>query len=131
MTRKLFGTEGELAAKNMKRNRKKYRSTIISLFVSIILFMTVNSFVEYSFRSTLKIYNEYNFNVYAAAPEETLNKLANFAYIDRYAITNSVFMSLYVDENQLNDKIISDMKDSGYDNERQKVRNISQVINFG
>ena len=34
---KLFGIEGEVAYKNIKRNKKKYRITVISLFISIVL----------------------------------------------------------------------------------------------
>lgn len=120
LTRKLFGVEGELAAKNMKRNRKKYRSTIISLFVSIILFMTVNAFAEYSFRSSLKVYNDYNFNVVASAPKEALERITKFDNIDKYSITNEAYMTLYVDENELNTKIRTDMKRNNYNEEKKK-----------
>lgn len=44
LTRKLFGYEGELALKNMKRNKKKYRIIVASLAVSVVLFLSVNSF---------------------------------------------------------------------------------------
>ena len=45
--RKIFGIEGELALKNIKRNRKKYSVTIISLFISTVLFITFSSFINY------------------------------------------------------------------------------------
>lgn len=44
---KLFGMEGGLADKNFRRNRKKYRATVLSLFVSIVLFVSASSFVDY------------------------------------------------------------------------------------
>lgn len=44
---KLFGMEGALADKNFRRNRKKYRATVLSLFVSIVLFVSASSFVDY------------------------------------------------------------------------------------
>lgn len=44
---KLFGIEGELALKNMKRNRKKYRITIISLFISIVTFIAFYTYLDY------------------------------------------------------------------------------------
>ena len=47
LSRRLFGFEGELALKNLKRNRKKYRATIFSLVISIILFNTVSAFTMY------------------------------------------------------------------------------------
>lgn len=47
LTLKLFGFEGMLATKYYKRNRKKYRATIISLFISIVLFISASSFCMY------------------------------------------------------------------------------------
>lgn len=47
ITYKLFGFEGMLASKNFKRNRRKYRATVVSLFVSVVLFITAGSFCSY------------------------------------------------------------------------------------
>ena len=47
LIRKIFGIEGELALKNIKRNRKKYSVTIVSLFISTVLFITFSSFINY------------------------------------------------------------------------------------
>lgn len=44
---KLFGFEGMLANKNFKRNRRKYHMTVASLTLSVILFLTANSFSMY------------------------------------------------------------------------------------
>ena len=35
--RKLFGMEAELALKNFRRNRRRYRATILSLVISLVL----------------------------------------------------------------------------------------------
>mgnify|MGYP005775614531 FL=1 len=45
--RKLFGIEGDIAFKNIKRNKKKYRITVISLFISIVMFNTFTSYLGY------------------------------------------------------------------------------------
>lgn len=47
LTEKLFGFPGALAAKNFKRSRKQYRSTVISLFMSIVLFISAFTFSDY------------------------------------------------------------------------------------
>ena len=47
LTEKLFGFEGTMAAKNFKRNRKRYRATVISLFLSVTLFISASSFCDY------------------------------------------------------------------------------------
>lgn len=44
---KIFGFEGMMASKNFKRNRKRYRSTVFSLFISIVLFISSSSFCSY------------------------------------------------------------------------------------
>ena len=44
---KLFGLSGTLALKYYKRSKKKYRSTVLSLFMSILLFVSASSFTGY------------------------------------------------------------------------------------
>lgn len=44
---RVFGFEGMLANKNFKRNRKKYRLTVFSLAISVILFIGSASFNHY------------------------------------------------------------------------------------
>ena len=46
LTRALFGFEAEVALKNLKRNRRKYRSTVISLAISLVLFLTVSTYAK-------------------------------------------------------------------------------------
>lgn len=45
--RRLFGFEAELAMKNFRRSRRKYRATIVSLVISLVLFLTVSSYVQF------------------------------------------------------------------------------------
>lgn len=47
LTEKLFGLPGTLAEKNYRRDRRKYKSTVISLTMSIVLFVTVSLFMRY------------------------------------------------------------------------------------
>lgn len=44
---RLFGFPGLLAAKNFKRDRKRYRATILGLFLSVTLFVSASSFCSY------------------------------------------------------------------------------------
>lgn len=50
--RKIFGFEGSLAAKNIKRNRKRYRITVFSIVISVVLFVTFKSFIDMTLTST-------------------------------------------------------------------------------
>lgn len=56
ITRRLFGIEGELALKNLKRNKKKYAITIFSMVISIVLFLTVYTFSYYLTQSSEMVY---------------------------------------------------------------------------
>ncbi len=44
---KLFGLSGMLAHKHYKRSKKKYRATVVSLFMSIVLFISASAFTDY------------------------------------------------------------------------------------
>ena len=60
---KVFGLEGDFALKNLKRNKKRYRSTVVSLFVSIVLFITASSFGMFLNDSVSMAMGENNFDI--------------------------------------------------------------------
>lgn len=45
LAQRLYGLEGTLALKNFKRNQKGYRSIVLSLVLSVVLFVSANAFV--------------------------------------------------------------------------------------
>lgn len=48
LIRRMFGFEGELALKSIQRDRKRSRTTILSLMISIILFVAFNALMLYT-----------------------------------------------------------------------------------
>ena len=50
ITQKIWGIGGVIAAKNLKRSRQKYRTTVISIVVSVSVFIGVSSFMMYGHR---------------------------------------------------------------------------------
>ena len=73
---KIFKTGGEIAYKNLKRSKKKYRTTVISIIVSVVIFIAISSFIQYGFKMSSAYYTEkdYNYVVYAytsASPKDT------------------------------------------------------------
>jgi len=48
LIRRVFGFEGELALKSLQRDRKRYRTTLLSLMISIILFVAFNALTLYT-----------------------------------------------------------------------------------
>ena len=73
---KIFKTGGEIAYKNLKRSKKKYRTTVISIIVSVVIFIAISSFIQCGFKMSSAYYTEKNYNyvVYTyttASPEDT------------------------------------------------------------
>ncbi len=52
LVQKIFKVEGEIALKNIKRNKKKYRITMISLFISIVLFISFSTYLGYAINTS-------------------------------------------------------------------------------
>ncbi|MBX4271933.1 ABC transporter permease [Clostridium estertheticum] len=45
LAQRIYGLEGTLALKNFKRNKKRYRSIVLSLILSVVLFISTSAFV--------------------------------------------------------------------------------------
>lgn len=107
LTLKLFGLPGMLASKNFKRNRKKYRATVISLFVSLVLFISASSFSSYLMDAADNVLSDteadITYHYYAsdwAALHRTHSMLDQFHSLDsitQAAATIRYGASLYLD----------------------------------
>lgn len=93
LTKKIFGIEGVIARKNFRRSRKRYRTTIFSIFLSIILFISMNAFAKSVFGlSSLKYPDSrINLTVYSNNQEEEekeayFNKIKDLDGIKEYMI---------------------------------------------
>ena len=74
----LFGLPGVLANKHYKRNKKKYRTTVISLFMSIVLFVSASAFCEYLTDSVERGFGSHEYDlVFYADDEELAEKTPN------------------------------------------------------
>lgn len=63
LIRRLFGMGGEMAAKNLKRSRKKYRTTVVSLVISISVFIALSGFVKQMKTAAGAVYFDYQYNL--------------------------------------------------------------------
>lgn len=82
--KKLFGMGGEIAYKNLKRSKKKYRTTVISIVVSVAVFIAVSSFIQYGTEYSSKYYHEIDYNL-------SVNRME---YTDKFDDLNSDFETL-------------------------------------
>ena len=60
--KKMFGVGGDIANKNLKRSKKKYRTTVISIVVSVALFIAMSSFVNYGAAYSANYYSQIDYN---------------------------------------------------------------------
>lgn len=66
----LYGLEGTLALKNFKRNKKRYRSIILSLVLSVVLFITTSAFVLFLTQASEMAYVATTFDVCLSVPKD-------------------------------------------------------------
>ena len=85
LTKKLFGVGGEIASKSLKRSRKKYRTTVISIVVSVAMFIAVSAFMDYGMNFTEYYYGsrDYSYTVYGidydqAKAIEVMPEISNY-----------------------------------------------------
>ncbi len=71
---KIFKTGGNIAYKNLKRSKKKYRTTVVSLTVSIFVFIALNTFITEAFFVTDESYIAYDYKIQVILNEEQSSK---------------------------------------------------------
>ena len=95
--KRLFGVGGDISYKNLKRNRKKYRTTVISIIVSVSIFIAMSAFVQYAFDATSVYYKNYDYNLVINASESDINQLLEIAKNDtvkKYSITRQLVLDV-------------------------------------
>lgn len=125
---KVFKTGGVLAYKNLKRSKKKYRTTVVSLAISIFIFITMNSFITNMFNSTANYYKDYDYNVKIygrekGISEDEIKKITSLDNIDESFILYEDRIN-YININDLSKINESSrfnlMEDSYYDEKQEK-----------
>ncbi len=98
---KIFGVGGLLAYKNLKRSKKKYRVTVISLTVSIVVYITVSSFLGYFTKMVKMEFYDLHYNLEARLPYDedvdlkklvSLDEEAYVTYEVRYSDLGSIYL---------------------------------------
>ncbi len=124
ITRKLFGFEGVLADKNLKRNRGRYRITVISLIVSVVLFLSVSGFTYYLKNAFIMGQSDINFSaVVATENQDAINQFKKIKGVDAVSVVKGINYTASVDKDKLDQsalKFVSDKLDE-YLDENGKV----------
>lgn len=116
--KKIFGIEAIIALKNLKRSKKKYRTTIVSIFISVVIFIAMDSLIVYAFKFEDKYYQNIQYNLLvrdtvnktAKATEEYFDKIKKLDNIEKYSIKKELYLN--IDSKYINSDISSvyDMK---------------------
>ena len=98
--RKIFGMEAEIGLKNLKRNRRRYKATVFSLVISIVLFLTVSFFTDSLKKSLELTQEEINFDIQVASyngDTKDLESLRNLEYVTKSSIIERTYFSSLVE----------------------------------
>ncbi len=114
---KIFGVGGEISYKNIKRNKKSYRTTIVSLTISVLVFISLTYFMN-TFMNEIKkevSASEYNidYNITSKEDKNIINKINQTVKLDNiknYSIirtTNGTFNNpkYNIEHENINDNI--------------------------
>ena len=122
LVKKIFKTEGELAYKNLRRNKGKFRITLFSLIISIVIFISFNGFVDMfieanqinygTITNDLTLYENKLFT--KEEVQNTINELKKINGIKDIAIDKGYNLNVHVDEKNINKDLRESLKQSDY-----------------
>lgn len=128
IVRRLFKIEGEIAYKNIKRNQGKYRITILSLFISIVMFLSFSSLLQYGGMGIEEYLNlvDYDINLTFEVEDEKLyskiidqvktqKEVTDFLALERLVLWTPSFDDNYHDDYQ---KVLSFYKQNNQEDYR-------------
>jgi len=101
---KIFGIGGEIAYKNLKRSKKKYRTTVISIILCVATFIAVSSFISLAFKVIDIEYQNRKYNItvgYEANNTDLSKKLEQIYQLDtvkKYSTISSMGMTFETDK---------------------------------
>ena len=124
ITRKMFGIGGVIAAKNLKRSRRSYRTTVVSLVIGVATFIAVSSFIGYGKDISGLMYEDSKCDIIVddvgGTPEEMAKhyreyeKLASLDGVKECTmlrLANATMSKDYID-----DKVVREYSEEGYEN---------------
>lgn len=137
---KMFGLPGMLANKHYKRSKKKYRTTVISLFMSIVLFVSVSAFTNYLGSVTGGFTTEgYDLSFYSEVgdfeditQDELLDRVKASKSVTNAAYTQNQYINVEVNRKYLTDDVLTSLdnwSDQGEDGD-PSIAHIGSCVTF-
>lgn len=147
LTQKLFGFEATLSSKNFKRNKRKYRATVFSLFVSVVLFISASSIstyftdiveaetqdMNYDVAVNVFSYRDETDNEPFAETDEFRSKLYNgltsVKGIDEFTVTQQMGTDFNIDQKYISEEYL-DMIAAEYDDSEDKRNEHNGIFTY-
>ena len=139
LTYKLFGLPGMLANKHYKRNKKKYRTTVLSLFMSIVLFVSASAFTDYLMETVGVGFGSvgYDLSMHASGnefdkitPEELLNRMKAAKSVTGGAFSQERYVNVTISTKYLTDEGIEFLDKNRGQREDKSAREAHSYITF-
>ena len=107
IVRFIFKTEGVLAYKNLRRNKKKFRITLFSLIISVVIFISFSGFMELFIKANKVQSGQMNYDLYLykngfVEDDKIINELKKLNGIENFSINNEYSIGTNVEENNIN-----------------------------
>lgn len=102
LIKKVFKTGGVLAYKNLKRSKKKYRTTVVSLTVSIFVFISMFTFINEGFKQSGNYYQDYDYNYKITfnnnSSKDEINEIRNLDSVNASYLVYYAKSSILIDD---------------------------------
>lgn len=139
LVKKIFKTEGELAYKNLRRNKSKFRITLFSLVISIVIFISFNGFVDMFMEA-----NQVNYGVITndltlyenreltkKEAQNTIDEIKKVNGVKDIAKGDSHSLEIHIKENNVSEELREDLQKNGYVSiEGSDYNFVNSVIRF-
>jgi len=106
LTEKLFGLPGVLSRKYYKVSRKKYRATVISLVISIVLFISAASVSQLIHSSMDRAVNTENYDMMCFGDAKTLETIRQQPFVEESACFSAGYYMIHVSDDQLDESFL-------------------------
>ena len=134
IVRALFKAEGVLAYKNLRRNKKKFRITLFSLIISVVIFISFSGFMTLFINANKVQFGQSNYDLQlysnSIMDKNSLEELKNIDGVNRLSVENNYGMGIYVPENKINKENEDLINSSGYlSTEKVDNKTVYDIVN--
>lgn len=142
---KIFGVEGSLAYKNIRRTPARFIITVVALTISIILFNVFFGFMNYAKEFVSQYYGNIIFNSQLSKSEQgatfdndEIEKICNQSFADDVLKLNDGYYNILNNDKMINKKYINNTNINrisrgitGYIGEEKELDNVAKYIKEG